>query len=363
MAKRTNKQALEILPTGENTTLASYLCQQVKAQIPPEKNLAKTIGDLLHLSPSAVYKKMAGTVSLTADEVFELSRTFNISLDEFVLGKNKGVRCDFWPLHTPIRSVVDYFQRVTGTFQQAASVFPDLQLFYATTEATSFQYVHYPEVAAFKALMWSRATLDLDEIEHYEFRVEELAHQPHLRQHQQQLLEVYQRVPSHEFLSTNFLDNLLNHILFFASQRVFADGATPILLCEQLEKMLHHQSDMAKWGFKFRPGEQPDPAAGAPFHLFHNEMSHVNTHIMLHSPQGQMVFSSYDHPQFLSSNNPELCAYMVRWFERLRRRSNRISTEGEVQRIRFFGMQLAKVNQVKNQLRATKRPNWEEYSI
>jgi hypothetical protein len=347
--RKTDSGDDKIRSKRESEQMAAYLFGVIRQRTSADpRNLSEIVSKNLSISQSTAYKKISGTVPLTCDEITLLARTYKISIDDFLLGDGDSIRCEYWPLTKPTRTTKEYYLRAADTLSGAQKAYPDLQLFYATIEVTSFQYAHFPELTAFKALMWSRATMDLPEIEHPDFRVEHLAYQPDLLSSADTLIKTYEQVPSVEFLTTSLLDNLLNHILFFAPQQVFADPRTPLLLCEQLEKMLQYQSEMAKHGVKFPMGMKPDRQAHTvPFVLFHNEMSHINTHILMTSSKGNMVFTSFDHPQFISSSDTRLCAYMQNWFTRLRQRSNRISSEGEVQRIRYFAEQMAKINKVK----------------
>lgn len=353
MAKKRMFLDGEILLKGENERLCLYVFSEIQQKLSPEKSLVKEICGLLNLSQSAAYKKLSGSVPLTTEELVILARHYHISLDDFLFERNDTIKFNFFPLVEPITSVNTYFERASGIIQQAVATMPDMQLYYATTEITAFHYSHYPELTAFKALMWSRSTLNLMEVEQDTFRVETLAEKPELKQSSQLLMQAYYQFPSIEFLTTQFLDNVLRHILYFAPQRVFADPATPLLICEQLTQMLQHQSQMARFGRKFAPGQTPEsnPNSSAVFTLYHNEMAHINTHILFKSAKSNIAFASFDHPNFLSTTDPRACEFMIQWFDKLRQRAHRISMESEVHRTRFFGELLTKVERVKQQLK------------
>jgi hypothetical protein len=353
MKKKESLVDNKFLSKGENGQLSAYIFREIQRKLPVEKALVKEVCARLNLSQSAAYKKISGAVPLTTEELVMLVKAYTISLDEYLLDQQDTVKFNFYPLVQPITRVSAYFERAAHTLQQAVAVQPDIHLYYATTEITAFQYSPFPELAAFKALMWSRSTLNLEEVEQDSFRVEELAEQSEVLRAHEVLMSAYHQLVSIEFLTTQFLDNLLNHILYFAPQRVFADPATPLLICEQVTQMLHHQSAMAKYGRKFAVGESPDanPHPNGIFTLYHNEMSHINTHILFKAAKGNMVFTSFDHPNFLNTTDPRACDFMMQWFDKLRQRAHRISMESEVHRTRFFGTLLTKVEKVKQQLR------------
>ena len=64
----------------------------IKIKIKGQDNLANAVGDVLSISPDAVYRRYRGETALTIFELEKLCKHFEISLDSlFEMNKNKVV--------------------------------------------------------------------------------------------------------------------------------------------------------------------------------------------------------------------------------------------------------------------------------
>ena len=72
------------------------------------------------------------------------------------------------------------------------------------------------------------------------------------------------------------------------------------------------------------------------FELYENEIMHTSNIFFVLSPAAKQVFYTFDNPNFLTTNHPDFCDYTERWFEKIRRRSQRMSVDGGKHRKVFF---------------------------
>jgi hypothetical protein len=334
--------------------VSDLIIAEVEKRLPNSKLLAKTLADLLNLSSSAIYRKISGEVPLTLEETFTLLRHFRISLDDLVFQDSNATGFRFRPLTLPTKDAYTYYMGTLMALQQAINVEGEKPVIhYATTEVTPFQYMYFPELTALQELIWSRMSTRWSEIEREDFRLEAFAYDRRILELSQVFIKIYNNTPSVDYISSSIINNNLTGLLYYAQQPVFSDPATPLLICEQLEKMLRHMFRMAKAGKKFHMDTTEIPENAAAMTMFHDTLTHYSTNIYFKSNKRPVVYTSFDHPNFMATANPLMIEYVEKWFENLRAHSHRISGEGELHREQLQYKLLKKIEAIKDQLRPT----------
>jgi hypothetical protein len=332
--------------------ISFQLIQAIRELLPNKKDLAKTLSELLHLSNSAVYRKISGEVPFTLDETSVIMRHFRISVDNMILGGTESSGMRFRPLYDPVKSALDYYERALLSLQRCAQIGNNPVLYVALTEIAPFHYLHYPELTAFRTLIWNFLGIRWSDIEYSTFKVETYAEQPRLKQISTDYLNWYVQIPSIEFISSNMLNNNLEALLHYSGQSVFIDPKTPLLICDQLDAYVKHILQMAKHSKKSKPGQEgANLKSGAAMTMFHDPMPTYIANIMVKSDPYSTVFTTLDYPNFLVSTSPNMTGYMEDWFERTKEHCYRISGEGEMIRNQLLQSMLKKIDVVRQQIK------------
>lgn len=311
--------------------LAAYVIAEIRRLLPDNMELAKSIGPLLNLGNSNLYKRLRGEVAFSADELTTLARHFSISLDQFLLNRSGNARLYFPAMHTPVSSALTYLKQIRQHLILANHL-PDARLFYATTEIPMFHYFKYPELTAFKLYIWQRTTWQDHGAKHAKCSFIQYPDAGEIRDLCAELLDLYAALESCEFWPVHLLENTCNQIEFLIYEGGFASDSPPAVLYRQLLNLVDWQQAMAE------SGRKPDSRGReqAPFTLYHNEIAHTNNTFLLKTPDYRQVFFTFDNPNYGTSVDPAFCDYTENWFAKLQRSSIRISQEGEKQRLRFF---------------------------
>lgn len=312
--------------------MARYVVDALRQKL-PHNDLAKVVQEALGITISAAYKRLRGQTAFSADELAVLAGLYGVSLDA-ITHQGKGMAPMSFPAAVqPLASPVDFLQRVE-TSLKAALKLPKVRLCYASTEIPFFQYMRYPELCAFKLYMWNKTTWELPAFSQPTFSPKLFLQDPAMEPCRRSILQLYAQLPSQEFWPVHILDNTLNQLRYAIYEGNLPDKDMAQLLRGQIADMVDELERMAQLGYKDIPGcRNISPAS---FELYENEIMHTSNIFFVLSPVAKQVFYTYDNPNFLTTNHPDFCDYTERWFEKIRRRSQRMSVDGGKHRKVFF---------------------------
>jgi len=185
---------------------------------------------------------------------------------------------------------------------------------------------------AFKLYMWNRTTWEMPEFIHANFDYEVFS-DAETQACRRSILELYAALPSKEFWLPQILDNTLSQLRFTEYENRFSDAVTVRLLVDQIYATVDDLEKMANTGHKNSIAQKQQ---GATFDLYHNEIMHTSNIFLVESPVKKLTFFTYDNPNYIMSDDPFFCQYTGIWFDKIRRRSQKISIDGEKNRKVFF---------------------------
>ena len=324
-----------------------FIVEELRKKVSNVKDIALEVADILHLSRSAVYRKLNGEVPFTLSETEILVKRYNISLDNYIFGGSSATGFRFKGDPKPEETVNGYYAKILGILQFFVHDSSDLELHIATQEIVPFHYMNFPELTAFQILIWSRVTMRFPDIEDEGFRVEEKAKDPALLQLSKQIIQIYDNLPSIEYISSTILDKNLAALQHFSKHAVFTDPSTPLLICDQLEIMVKHLFKMAKQGQKISYSLDKNTTPNLPYTLFHDILPNYDTNLLFKSTHKSFIYCSFDYPNFMSSAAPKMIDYVDKWMINCRSHSYRISGESEMYRTQLLQSFLGKIAQVK----------------
>lgn len=315
---------------------------------PKRSNAVAALSELLGLGKDAIYRRLRGESILTPDELSQIAQHYDISLDALLFAGGDKVFFSFNAFRAKPTSFAAFLEDVHQQVEQA-TLLPEVHFYYASMEVPVFHYQYFHELIAFKLYVWGRITWDLAFLQNRPFSLDVVTY-PDL-QKSDEILSLYNRLPSTELWTLRLVDNTLNQIEFVATIGQFAEPHLPLLLCDKLSALLEHMQSMASKGYKFSVQAGPD-AEGASFDLYHNELLSTNNTILVESPAGDFLYTTFANPNFMVSADPRLCDYSKEWLKTALSKSVPIGTNAEKNRMGFFQKLLRKVQTVRSRLEA-----------
>ena len=315
----------------------------------PKRTLAvEELSNLLSIGKDAVYRRLRGDSELNLEEVNILANHHNVSLDELIFQNHEKALFTVNSFQNPVTNYDDYLKGLINYLDNAATL-PNAEVIYATAEIPMFLYGTFPEVMCFKLYIWGQTVWGIKSATESPFSLELFS--PETISLMKECSEKYMSFNSTELWCLNIFDNTLNQIEFVLSNGNFKNVNDALKICDSLSQLNQHVCKMAELGKKFSPGQDLE-GAFVPFELYHNELVFTNNTIMLKSDLTNIIFSTYDSPNVLSSSDKRIFNHTMKWFEGIKNKSEYITEVSERNRNLFFNKLERKVEKTRNRIKA-----------
>lgn len=326
--------------------LQQKLLEEVLSRFPRRGEAVEALMELLSHSKDGIYRRLRGDTLLTPDEITALARRFGISLDSLAAGSSDKVIFSYNRFSRNITSFQQYLEQV----HQSLSAFirqPGTQVYYASQEIPIFIYMLLPELATFKLYVYGLTSWDFEYLRGRKFSLDIIT--PQELALTRQAASLYTRLDSIDLWCSSIVDNTLNQVEYIAAAGRFERQEDAFLLCDKVLEAVRHTRAMAEAGRKFLPGGSPVDANGS-FDLYYNELSSTNNTILALSEAGNLLFTTFDTPNFLMTTDERLCRQIHEWFTSIISRSTSISFHSGKDRNIFFNRLERKVEYSRRRL-------------
>ena len=328
-----------------SSNLQIRIFELIEKFYPKRSQAVEALSEILNLGKDAIYRRIRGETLLTPDEMQILAIRYHLSLDAIIHKQTDTVFFSFNPFAHEVSNFEDYLIRLKIELAPTQQ-YEHIRFYYASNEIPIFLYGLFPRLLKFKLFVWGRIAWNLEYLNNRPYEESLIA--PHVVKLAEELLDNYLNVPSIELLSLTIIDNTINQIDYMVNSGNFKNPNDAMTLCEDLIQMVLHIKSMAEKGQKFHVGQQENGRGN--YELYHNEMIYTNNTILVATPIGKSIFTSYGDPNFLKTSDRRICDFTEEWFTRTIDKSNNISKSGEKNRNWYFNKLVRKVEVLKNRL-------------
>lgn len=305
--------------------------EKILEKYPKKSQAVEALMEVLNLGKDAIYRRIRGESVLPPEELALLANHFSISVDALIHGQSNKLSFTYNTFVKKVTSFEDYLQQLYEQLNNILQL-PEVFLYYATQEVPVFHYMFFPELIAFKLYAWGLTTWNLPLLQQSDFHFGLFS--PHAQKKCDDIIKLYNQLPSQELWSLNIVDNTLNQIEYTVISGNFRHPKDALLICDKMLVLIRHQKAMAAAGNKFSP-TRPN-FSGANFDLYHNELAYTNNTFLINFTRGNLVFTTFCNPNFLQSDNQQLGEHTALWFSNLIQKSNAISRHSAKSRAWFF---------------------------
>lgn len=301
--------------------------------------------DLLHVNKSSIYARVRGDKLLRIEELLMLAKKFEFSIDPYVFQETRSIKFQFNFLQTSVGSCHDYLASTLESFSLFSHV-PALRVWFLVNSLPFFQMMNFRELALFKSFAYARVNWQLPYTERLIFHPDTFPEREVYHKFMKPILNYYTNIETLEFWPDDLYQTTLKQIQYFQVSGQIIDPTVIAILIEQLDSLCDHQYEMAKAGRKFIHKDKIG-SGGAKFELYHNEIAPSNITMLAESESLSGVFTVYDDPNFMFSDDPNLYRYTLAWMRKLKSKCVRISEDSEQNRKAYF-------NRIHNEIRNLK---------
>ncbi len=283
----------------------------------------------LHLGKDAVYRRIRGDTSLTADELMLLSDTFGVKLQT----TRRNIPVLGYPLsQLNLSSEVDYVKRLRENVHEIVNI-PEVSVDYASPDLPLFYEMSTPTLLGFKMFMYGITTWGLGKFSDKPFSPSLI--DPDTYHYADKLVSDVCRLPGRELWSIRILDVTLRQIAYVHQVGRFANTQIVRDLFRELGMIVDHLESMARRGKRFRMGSQP--SEGSPdFAVYLNELSNTSNAVIIKAPARTYLFSVLVSPNYIVATDDKVVRDVQFWFDQQVRMGTRLSMDSAKHTSRYF---------------------------
>ncbi|MCX6249172.1 MAG: helix-turn-helix domain-containing protein [Bacteroidetes bacterium] len=311
--------------------LQENLFQHIKAKLPPHLSFVHEISELLGISYDSAYRRIRGEKKLTLEELNNLCRHFQISLDTLFSVDNqnivftslaigeKGYTLDQW-----LQEILRQVKEIHGCKQK--------EFFYSAKDIPVFHFFEFPELFAFKIFFWNKVLFTAPGFENALYRFD-LADR--FLQTGREILAIYNKIPTVEIWNEETFSSLIRQVEYCYICGYFGEKEEILKVLEILKTMLMHLQQQAESGFRYMFGTLPEGVDGN-YRFYCNEVLLGDNTIFISADGHLKTCLTYNVINLLITENPTLCRQIEVSLRNLTKKSTLISSTSEKERRQFF---------------------------
>ncbi|MDF1696284.1 MAG: hypothetical protein P1U56_10645 [Saprospiraceae bacterium] len=299
-----------------------------------DRTFKSQIANLLEISESGAYKKISGITQLTLKEAHSICKKLNLDIS-IAEGKYKGVKhpflfyCD--DLILPPVTYEQWASNILNHSLQLNDFRESYQVFSYQSELSYFHLIPFRHLFYFKLYAWNRSSWNIPTRK--QFSISEFESNHALNSLLQPINDHFVSYESTEIWHVDFFNGLLNQIKYYYQLGIFENKKDLILLFKDFHKLITHLETMTESGHKRLFGKRENHS---PLKVYLN-FTHTSSNIMLiNSPNFRMIYSQFLHPNYIRTQDHDVCTYTEKWKEKIISQSELISHSGALSRKNFI---------------------------
>ena len=329
----------------------SFIQQQIfedlAQRFPNKKAFIAELKRILGLKESAIYKKLRGDSQFTLKDMLMLSMHLSFSMDQYFAKKASPVPFQVDAIRRQPASYEEYLQNINLHFRDLKAA-ENVTMYYVACEMPLFHYLQFPFLFYFKLFVWNETSWRSRQ-KSREFGFREFKQNKKLEKLRLSMLNDYYTQDGVENWNIRFIDMSLDQLKFYVNAGRFKNEEDIWLVFKDIEKLSAHLKRMAEKGHKFVLNA-PDKLMGK-LRVQMNELVSSTNVIYVSTDEYDIVFSSFDTPNFIKSTDQRFCNYSKEWIDNVIEYSVDIGGVGKRERDRHFRIIGKKLETVKEELR------------
>jgi len=313
--------------TLKSLPIQTHFIQKLKESLPPNVGLAEEIADILEISTDSAYRRIRGETDLSIDEVYKLTKKYNISIDGIFSNLGDTVTFAYTKLTDSADNFDKYLNRIYGHVKAIGS-FSEKKITYVAEEVPLFYSFFSDKLTQFKLFYWQRSVLNVPDYQgkKFEFGI--------VPEHQVKLamsaLEEYKKIPIVEVWSNETIHTVLKQVEFYVDSGVFKNKNDALEIIEEIRTMAQYLEKCAESGRKEVSSKEENLL------LYNSEVVLGTNCIYINTGPARYAYITFNTLNSLTTNNHEFCEETEHWVKNIIKKSTLISGVAEKQRFQFF---------------------------
>jgi len=311
----------------KNLPLQTIFIQKLKESLPKNVGLAEEMAEILGISTDSAYRRIRCETELSIDEVYLLTKKYNISVDSVFSNLSDTVTFAYTKLTDSADNFEKYLSRILNHLK-LLNTLEDRKLFYVAEEFPIFHSFFSRKFIEFKLFYWQRSVLN---VPNYQGKKFEFGFIPeNLISIALQCSEEYKKVPSVEIWTNETILTATKQLEFYVDSGVFKNKSDALDVLDEIKKTVEYLEQSAETGRKEISCKTEN------FQLYNSEVVLGTNCIYVMMPNVNYAYISFNTMNSLTTNNHEFCDETEHWMRNIIKKSTLISGVAEKERYRFF---------------------------
>lgn len=313
--------------TLKSLPIQNVFIQKLKENLPPNLGLAEELAEILDISTDSAYRRIRGETDLSIDEVFKITKKYNISVDSVFANLGDTVTFTYTKLTDNGDNFDKYLNRIHGHVK-AIGAFSEKKITYIAEEIPLFYSFFSEKLTQFKLFYWQRSVLSVPDYQgkKFEFGI--------IPEHQVKLamsaFEEYKNIPSVEVWTQETIHTVLKQVEFYVDSGVFKKKEDALEIVEEIRSMAQYLEKCAETGRKEISSTKENLL------LYDSEVVLGTNCIYINTGPAKYAYITFNTLNSLTTNNHEFCEETEHWVKNIIKKSTLISGVAEKQRFQFF---------------------------
>ncbi len=319
--------------------LQDHLFQQIRERLSTQTTLVDAVAESLHVSIDSAYRRIRGETPLILEEVQQLCKEYNISLDCLLDIEGSATLFKVVQVDGSENSFEQYLAGLQQALQ-AVQAHKSKEIIYLTKDLPIFHLFCYQPLFAFRYFFWMKSILQHSHFVHRSFTLDCLP--PKIERLGIDILRLYKEIPSVEIWNNESINSTISQIEYYREAGFFENAEDVKIIYEAVKKTLEHVKNEAEIGCKYLPEEGPS-LKKENFRFYQNRVVlGDNTVLVLHDGT-KTLYLNYDVLNYMVTTDARLCEDVYLKMQALLRRATILSNVSEKQRNLFFNALIKKV--------------------
>jgi transcriptional regulator with XRE-family HTH domain len=306
--------------------------QRIKAKLQSHLSMVEEVAELLDISTDSAYRRIRGEKPVSFEELRKLALHFKVSIDHLL---NTNTANFIFSDNVITKGNYDFETQLEFHLQGLAALKSQghAEIIFFTRDISIYYFYQVPELLAFKYFYWMQTVFGNPDFLRKKFSIDEYLGIYADKGRKAALL--YCETPGAEIWALEHINLTLQQINFFRETGMFKSQHDIAIIYDKLIDMINHIEIQAELGKKFLYNETVQPNSGS-FEMYVNEFMIGGNNILVKLNDRMVTFINHSIVNYLSTDDPAFCSYVMKEIDNVIRKSDLISRIGEKQRRNFF---------------------------
>jgi len=311
------------------------LFENLTDNMPPGSNVARTLSDILNVSPESAYRRLRGETSFDLRELLILRKEFGISIDGLI-DNDEIISIRMRSLFGEQNSIDSYLTDLRDEFSSLSRQDPHLHC--VAADIPIFRLLAYESLSSFKLFYWQKSILGKKELHSRTFGKDwiSLSNSDICKS----IAKKYADCPSVEIWNEQTVNGTLKQVEYYSDCGFFADEDALYAVYNDIVRLILDISIDSRIGYKHANNGR---ITNSSYALWNCELVIDNNTVFIQNNREQILAIGFNSFNSFKCSHPAMIKEYQGWLNSMLSRSVLLSGQADKHRIHFIKQMLDRI--------------------